>query len=97
MLQEELPYYSLCYKTYSFITVKEFTSTETPTFFDMYRGCDTWKWKKVVVTEQKMTNRKIFFYLGVYKVYSLVYNNFAVRNWLTATICGCGGMADAHG
>lgn len=53
MLQEELPYYSLCYKTYSFITVKEFTSTETPTFFDMYRGCDTWKWKKVVVTEQK--------------------------------------------
>lgn len=53
LLQEDLPYYGLCYKTYSFITVKRFTSTEIPTFFDMYRGCDTWKWEKVVVTEEK--------------------------------------------
>ena len=53
LLQEDLPYYGLCYKTYSFITVKRFTSTEIPTFFDMYRGCNTWQWEKVVVTEEK--------------------------------------------
>ena len=53
LLQEDMPYYSLCYKTYSFITVKKFTSTEIPTFFDIYRGCATWQWQKVVVTKEK--------------------------------------------
>lgn len=52
-LQEELPYYGLCYKTYSFITVKKFTSSVIPTFFDLYRGTDTWEWQKVVVAKEE--------------------------------------------
>lgn len=53
LLQEEIPYYPLCYKTYAFITVNTFSGTQTPTYFDVYRGCSTWTWEKVVATENE--------------------------------------------
>jgi ABC-type dipeptide transport system, periplasmic component len=46
ILTDELPYYCLCYKTYSFITVDKFESETVPTYFDIYRGCGSWKWQK---------------------------------------------------
>ncbi len=50
-LQEDLPYYCLCYKVYTFVTVEHFNSEESPTFFDIYRGCSSWTWEKTVVQE----------------------------------------------
>lgn len=50
-LSEELPYYCLLYKTYAFITVPNFTASEIPTFFDIYRGCGNWQWSKTVTIE----------------------------------------------
>ncbi|MGN0659830.1 MAG: ABC transporter substrate-binding protein [Emergencia sp.] len=49
-LIEDLPYYCLCYKTYTFVTVQHFESETLPTFFDIFRGCSTYKWQKTVVT-----------------------------------------------
>ena len=51
MLMEELPYYCICYKTYSFATVERFQADSIPTFFDRYRGAGTWKWERVMTTE----------------------------------------------
>lgn len=51
ILTEELPYYCLCYKTYSFISVERFTAETIPTFFHRYRGAGFWKWERVLTTE----------------------------------------------
>ncbi|MDD6043503.1 MAG: ABC transporter substrate-binding protein [Eubacteriaceae bacterium] len=48
LLAEETPYYCICYKTYGFITVKHFESKSKPTFFNIYRDCNEWVWKKAV-------------------------------------------------
>lgn len=53
VLADELPYYCLCYKTYAFITVPRFTGEELPTFFDIYRGCESWSWERTMVTENE--------------------------------------------
>lgn len=47
-LEEENVYVSLCYKTYSFIHVETLSKDIEPTFFDVFRGCNTWSWKKIV-------------------------------------------------
>lgn len=51
-LVDDIPYYCLCYKEYSFITVSRFTSDVKPTFFDHYRGISTWQWKKTVTPDK---------------------------------------------
>ncbi len=51
LLTDELPYYCLCYKTYAFITVPRFSAQGIPTFFDIYRGCETWSWERTMVTD----------------------------------------------
>ena len=48
LLADEVPYYCICYKTYGFTTVKHFESQVSPTFFDIYRECENWKWQKAV-------------------------------------------------
>lgn len=53
LLIEDLPYYPICYKSYGFMTVKNFHADTAPTFFDIYRGCGSWTWKRVVVMEEK--------------------------------------------
>ena len=53
ILNEDLPYYCLCYKTYAFITVERFRSEEIPTFFDTFRGADTWEWDKLVIEDEE--------------------------------------------
>ncbi len=53
MLIEEIPYYCLCYKTYAFLTVEHFNSQTIPTFFDHFRGCQSWKWQKAVPREEE--------------------------------------------
>lgn len=54
ILSEELPYYCICYKTYSFITVDRFEASVIPTFFDRYRGAGFWQWERVLTTEAEM-------------------------------------------
>ncbi|MDD7718670.1 MAG: ABC transporter substrate-binding protein [Eubacteriaceae bacterium] len=51
LLAEEVPYYCICYKTYGFTSVEHFTCQIQPTFFDIYRGCEEWKWQKAVSVE----------------------------------------------
>lgn len=53
LLADEIPYYCICYKTYGFTTVKHFDSQTLPTFFDIYRGCEGWKWKKAVSVSEE--------------------------------------------
>lgn len=50
-LTEDLPYYCLCYKAYSFVTVAHFEGETIPTFFDRFRGCGSWTWEKTVTIE----------------------------------------------
>lgn len=49
VLNEDLPYYCICYKDLSFITVSHFESESVPTYFDIYRNCAKWRWKRIVV------------------------------------------------
>ena len=51
MLIDELPYYCIAYKTYSFISVERFTATVIPSYHDRYAGCDSWQWEKVLTTK----------------------------------------------
>ena len=51
LLQDELPYYCLCYKVYTLVTVNHFNGDPNPTFFDPYRDCVSWTWEKTVVKE----------------------------------------------
>ena len=56
-LKEDLPYYCLCYKVYNFVTVERFTG-ESPTFFDIYRGCAGWRWEKIVTQDAEDEEEK---------------------------------------
>ena len=51
-LLNDIPYYCIGYKRYTFITVKKFEMETEPTFFDIYRGIDTWKWKRTVTPDK---------------------------------------------
>lgn len=53
VLADELPYYCLCYKTYAFVTVPEFTAEQPPVFFDIFRGCGNWQWSRTVTKEEQ--------------------------------------------
>lgn len=53
LLKTELPYYALCSKNYSFITVSHFESEAPPTFFDVFRGCGFWSWQKTVTVKEE--------------------------------------------
>ncbi|MFQ9894089.1 MAG: ABC transporter substrate-binding protein [Emergencia sp.] len=56
LLKDELPFYSICNKTYSFITVSHFESQGTPTYFDVFRGCGNWNWQKTLeIKDEKET------------------------------------------
>lgn len=55
-LTEDLPYYCLCYKAYSFVTVGHFEGETIPTFFDRFRGCGNWTWEKTVTIEPEETS-----------------------------------------
>ncbi len=48
MLIEELPYYCIAYKTYSFISVERFNADVIPTFHHRYAGCENWQWEKIL-------------------------------------------------
>lgn len=50
-LIQELPYYCLCYKAYTVVSVAHFEAEILPTFFDQYRGCGNWKWEKTVTID----------------------------------------------
>lgn len=51
MLQEELPYYPLVYKTYGVLTSLDFQGTVQPLFFHIYREADTWSYQRVLPVE----------------------------------------------
>ena len=51
MLTEELPYYCIMYRTYSFMSVERFTADVIPSYHNRYAGCDSWQWEKVLTTK----------------------------------------------
>lgn len=57
-LIEELPYYCLTYKTYSFISVKHFSAEVIPNYHHRYYGCDSWKWEKIMTTQAEETEEE---------------------------------------
>ena len=57
ILVEDLPYYCLAYKTYSFISVNHFSAEMIPNYHHRYHGCDTWKWEKVMTTQVEETEQ----------------------------------------
>jgi peptide/nickel transport system substrate-binding protein len=48
MLLDEMPYYPLCYKKIGLVGVETFEAQLLPTFFNIYKNCNTWSWKKVI-------------------------------------------------
>ena len=52
LLNKELPYFSICYKTHSFVSVSSLAVKDGPTFFDPYRDIQHWSWQKKVTTEE---------------------------------------------
>lgn len=57
VINNDLPYYCICYKDLSFIAVSHFESESVPVYFDIYRDCSNWKWKRIVV-EKSEKNKK---------------------------------------
>lgn len=58
ILTEEIPYYCICYKTYSFITVERFTAETIPTFYNRYRGAGFWQWERVLTKDVETEEAK---------------------------------------
>ncbi|MBR3786267.1 MAG: ABC transporter substrate-binding protein [Firmicutes bacterium] len=56
MLIDELPYYCIAYKTYSFLSVERFTADVIPSYHHRYAGCDSWQWEKVLTTKVEDKN-----------------------------------------
>ena len=52
LLNIDLPYFAIAYKTYSFISVPSLAVKETPTYFDPYKAIQGWSWQKRVVKEE---------------------------------------------
>ena len=45
-LNEDLPYFSICYRTYCFTTVDTFSDKNAPQYFNPYRDIANWRWQK---------------------------------------------------
>ena len=45
-LYKEMPYYAICYKTYSFLAVNSLDTKVQPQFYNPYRGLEQWSWMK---------------------------------------------------
>lgn len=58
MLIEELPYYCIAYKTYSFLSVERFTADVIPNYQNRYAGCDSWQWEKILTTKVESKEEK---------------------------------------
>lgn len=50
-LNKDVPYYCICYKTYSLTTVKNLKSSGKPVFFSPYRTVSTWSWKETITPD----------------------------------------------
>jgi ABC-type transport system substrate-binding protein len=50
-LTKDVPYYCICYKTYSLTTVKSLKSSGTPVFFSPYRNVSTWSYKRTITPD----------------------------------------------
>lgn len=53
LLQEELPYYPVLYRTYGMVMSESLEGESTPIFSDLYRGAENWKltYKRLIETE----------------------------------------------
>ena len=51
-LNSQIPYFALGYKAYYFVSVSSLSVTESPLFFDPYRGIGTWTWQKRMTVEE---------------------------------------------
>ncbi len=46
LLDAQMPYFPICYRSYSFLSVETLEYSISPQFFSPYEGLDTWSWKK---------------------------------------------------
>ncbi|MCQ2548149.1 MAG: ABC transporter substrate-binding protein [Clostridia bacterium] len=53
LLKADLPYYPICYKTYSFFQTQYASSEIVPSYFDVYSGVSTWRYKKIVPKDEE--------------------------------------------
>lgn len=53
LLQEELPYYPLCYKKMGLVGTSTFEAQSLPMFNNIYKNIDTWQWSLIESTEDK--------------------------------------------
>ena len=58
ILIEELPYYCITYKTYSFLSVERFTAAVIPSYHHRYAGCDSWQWERKLTTKVEKEDAK---------------------------------------
>lgn len=49
LLNTEVPYYGICYKTYYFMGVSTLELGDAPQYFNPYRNLGTWMWRKKVI------------------------------------------------
>ena len=47
-LNDDMPYFPVCYKAYCFMSVSTFSSASEPLYFDPYRDIAAWRWQKRV-------------------------------------------------
>lgn len=52
LLNTDIPYFSIGYRTYAFVSVQSLAVKENPTFFDPYRDIQYWAWQKRVSQEE---------------------------------------------
>ena len=52
-LNDDLPYFSICYRTYCFTTVDTFTQKEDPLYFNPYRDIANWRWQKRMTVDSE--------------------------------------------
>lgn len=50
-LKKDVPYYCICYKTYSLTTVKSLKSSGKTVFFSPYRNVSTWSYKRTITPD----------------------------------------------
>lgn len=53
-LNQQMPYYAICYQTDFFLSVDTLQTSVEPTFWNWYRGCESWTWeRKIPVDSEK--------------------------------------------
>ena len=52
LLNADIPYFPIVYKTYSFVSVPSLALNDSPTYFNPYSDIQNWSWQKRVANEE---------------------------------------------